>query len=228
MDNTLLTDFLRRAIVIKPQVIPHLSEQARELLGLKADNMGYPPIRDAYWTSIYGAVEGYLTNDRPVTSYRNAASVAMSEAFTATVYEAWYQAGAELPLSDDVSAWLAERIGQERGHIISMFDRLKAEWQGLDVAAEAVARADGYSRTLDSLYGEAKMRAAKNATLEFVGDDGAESCPECQSMKGKRHTIKYIIEHNLIPRPGNDVYSCNGYHCEHFWQNPKTGERFDG
>lgn len=228
MDKARLGAFIRRAVREVPAVLPLLSDTARDMVTVKAATLGYPGIREDYWVVIYDSIEGYLTGDRPVTGYRNAVSIAMSEAFNDAVYEGYNQAGGELPLPEDMQAWLSERIGQEREHIISMFDRLKAEWEGIDPVSEALARAEGYARTLDTLYSEAKMRGADNATLVFEGDDGAESCPDCQKMKGKRHTIKYILAHNLIPRPGNDAYECKGYNCEHYWMNPKTGEQYRG
>ena len=214
MDKSTLAGFIRRAVIVKPQVIPHLSEQARELLGIKAERLGYQPIRDDYWTSIYEAVEGYLTGNKPVTSFRNSASVAMSEAFTAAVYEAWYQVGAEPPLSDEVSAWLSERIGQERGFIVRLFDRLKSEWQGLDPSSEALARAEGFARTLDALYSEAKLRGMKNQVVTWILGETEEHCDTCLSLAGKKHKISYLIKNNYIPgKPGAGM-DCNGYRCD--------------
>lgn len=186
----------------------------------------YESIRGTYWATIYDAVQGYLEGDRPVTSFRNSMLVGMSEAFTDTVYAGYEEVGGELPLDPDTQSFLGDKIASERDNIVSLFDRLKAEWDGIDPIAEAFARADGYAATLDSVYSQAKMMGAENATLEFVGDDGAESCPECQAMKGKRHTIKYILENDLMPSPGNESYSCKGYNCEHYWMNPKTGEEY--
>jgi hypothetical protein len=217
-----MLEIARRAVKAVPEVMQYLDAS------VKAAVLGYDGIRSGYWTVLYDSVEGYLTGNNPVTGFRNRAAAAMSEAFTGAVYEAWYQAGAELPLTDDVTAWLSERIGAERVNIEDLFSRLKKEWTGIDPIAEANTRAEAYARTLDAMYGEAKMRGMKNATLVFDGDDGAESCPDCQKMKGKRHTIKYILDNNLIPRPGNDAYECKGYRCEHYWMNPKTGERFNG
>jgi len=218
----MLADYLCQVVTAVPSVIPLLSVKAKEAL------LGYPPIRAAYFAEIYDAVEGYLTSDRPTTAFSNSARAAMSEAFTDAAYEGYQNAGAELPLADDVSAWLSERIAAERENITALFERLKEGRGTLDPIAEAMARAEGYTKTLDAMYNEAKMRGTSNATLVFDGDDGAESCPDCQKMKGKRHTIKYILANNLIPKPGNDTYECKGYRCEHFWMNPKTGERFGG
>jgi len=186
----------------------------------------YEAIRNNYWAEVYDSIEGYLTSDRPVTAFRNKMLVAMSESFTDAVYDGYQESGGELPLDDDTQSWLGGRVAEERGFIVDLFSRLKQEWDGIDPIAEAFARADGYAATLDAVFSQAKMMGAKNATCEFVGDDGQESCPECQAMKGKRHTIKYILENDLKPYPGTTEYSCHGYHCEHYWVNLKTGEEY--
>jgi hypothetical protein len=217
-----LLKYVKQAVNTVPAVRPYLSENA-----IKAID-DYAVIRGNYWSEIYDSVAGYLDSKGAVTGYRNKASIAMSEAFTDTVYTGWQEVGAEMPLDEDTQAWLSGRIGTEREYIIQMFDRLKAGRETLDYAAEGLARADMYARTLDGIYAEAKMRGKQNATLVFEGDDGSESCPECQKMKGKRHTIKYILANNLIPRPGNDNFSCGGYRCMHYWKNPKTGEIYGG
>lgn len=207
-----------------PSVIPHLTPGTVAAVKASGD---YSAIRLNYYILVYQSIYEYLTSDRPVTSFRNAMNRAIVEAFGAAVDLGYVEGGSELPLDDETLTWLNGQVSQEIDFANDLFARLRDEFEG-DADTEATARAEGYCRTLDSLYGEAKMRGSKNIVLEFTGDDGKESCPECTAMKGKRHRVKYIIENNLIPRPGNDVYSCAGYHCEHYWHNPRTGERFDG
>lgn len=206
-----------------PAIIPELSSDSWAVFRAAA---GYDGIRNTYWAEIYDAVQGYLESDKPVTSFKNAMKRAMVEAFGGAVDLGYEEVGGELPLDDDTLSWLNEQVDTESGHIDDLFSRLKKESEGLDPINQAFARADGYTKTLDAVYAEAKMRGSKNATAEFVGDDGEESCEDCQDMKGKRHKLSYIIENNLIPRPGNDRFKCKGYHCEHYWVNVKTGEEY--
>lgn len=215
----LIFDILRA----DPLVTPYLSADGWRILRAAA---GFDGIRNTYWAIIYDAVEGYLTNNKPVTVFKNDMKRGMSDAFVQAAELAYQDAGADLPLDEDTLAWLVGMQSAEFGHIDDLFARLKAEWDGIDPVHEAFARADGYTKTLDAIYAEAKMRGSKNATAEFVGDDGAESCVDCQKMKGKRHRLQYIIDNDLIPRPGNTNYACNGYHCEHYWRNVKTGEEY--
>ena len=206
-----------------PSVSPYLQPETWAVFRAAG---GFDGIRNTYWAIIYDAVYDYLTGDKPVRTFKNAMKRGMVEAFGATVDKGYEDSGGELPLDVDTLAWLNDQVANDSGYIDDLFSRLKQEWDGLDPINEAFARADGYAKTLDAIYAEAKMRGAKEATAEFVGDDGAESCEDCQKMKGKKHKLSYIIANNLIPRPGNDNYKCKGYECEHFWRNVKTGEEY--
>ena len=221
---TLSLSVIQAVIRHVPSVIPYLSPATRD--ALKAAP-GYEGVRNTYWAIIYDAVEQYLTGNQPITSFRNAMKKGAADAFISAAEIGYEAGGGELPMDDDTLAWLGEQQTNEFGHIDDLFMRLRAEWDGIDPIHEAFARADGYSATVDAIYAEAKMRGSDNITLEFGGDDGKESCPDCQRMKGKRHKISYILAHNLKPAPGNDAYQCKGYNCAHYWFNPKTGERFD-
>jgi len=198
-----------------------LSPRVRGLL--KAATSGdYDSIRNDYWAEVYDAVEGYLSGSRPVTAFQNKMLVAMSESFTATTYLGYQEAGGELPFDDETSSWLGQKIATERQFIVDLFARLKDQRGELDPVQEALARAEGYASTLDQIYSEAKLLGMKNVMLTFVGEDGEESCPTCQKMKGKKHRASWWIKNDLVP--GSSAYECGGFHCQHYLENP-DGER---
>jgi hypothetical protein len=223
---TIHAQIIQAAVQAVPQVFPYLSTDALE--AIKA--AGYDGIRTVMRGEIFGAVFGYLSGSGYVTTFKSQMTTAISKAYIEAADVAYVDAGAELPLDPDTAAWARGQLDAQLGFVDDLFEGLREmrKQGGFDAGVVAQARAEGYSRSLDAYYGEAKMHGAKNITLEFGGDDGKESCHECKSMKGKRHRISYILTHNLIPKPGNSAYSCNGYNCDHFWFNPKTGERFDG
>jgi len=206
-----------------PKVIPYLTPATFD--ALKAAE-GYFGIRNTYFSDVYDAVYDYLTSNSRVTRFQASMQRAMVQAFGSTVDLAYQDGGGELPLDADTLAWYNDQVNAELGYISDLFDRLREEWQKIDPEVEAAARATGYVSRLDSIYAEAKMRGGKNAVLEFAGDDGKESCPDCKRLKGKRYRAQYIIENNLIPHPGNENFECQGYNCQHYWYNPKTGEEF--
>jgi hypothetical protein len=223
---TIHAQIIQAAVLAVPQVFPFLSADALE--AIKA--AGYDGIRTVMRGEIFGAVFGYLSGSGYVTTFKAQMTTAISKAYIEAADVAYVDAGADLPLDPDTAAWARGQLDAQLGFVDDLFEGLRElrKQGGFDAGAVAQARAEGYSRSLDAYYGETKMHGSKNVTLEFGGDDGKESCPECKSMKGKRHRISYILAHNLIPKPGNSAYSCNGYNCDHFWFNPKTGERYDG
>lgn len=156
----------------------------------------------------------------------NAAKRALTEDIPAAFYRGYKDAGGE-EVDDADEKWLTATQATQVAWMDNTFEGLKVQRDN-DSATESglQARAEVWGKTLDGIYSEGRLRASKNITLEFDGDDGAESCKDCQKLKGKRRTIKWILEHDMIPRPGNENFECGGWKCEHFWKNPKTGERY--
>lgn len=185
----------------------------------------YATVRREYRLAIYAAVVGYLDRGGRVTTWKNNARRAIVEHFPVAFYTGYAENGAE-ETEDEDERWLTARINQELGFVDDLFIGLREGRETMDAEAEARARAEGYANSLDGVYSEGLLRGAKSRTLEFDGDDGEESCETCQKLKGKRRTIKWILEHDMIPRPGNKNFICEGYRCEHFWKDLKTGERW--
>lgn len=195
-----------------PAVLPLLSVHARE--AIKAAG-GYPGVRSDYWHAVYDAVYDYLTGNRPVTGFVNSVKRAFTEAYIEAAEIGYQEGGADLPFDAETVSWLTAVQAQEFSYIEGLFSRLKEEWEGLDPATEAASRAEGYTQTLDAIFGEAKVRAAGNKMLTLDGDDGKESCPECKRLKGQRHRASWWIKNGLVPAPGNTNYTCGNYNCDH-------------
>ncbi len=220
---TLPSQIIKAIIRAVPAVRPHLSAQALKI----AD--GYPGIRAEMSGEIHDAVYDYLTGSGNVTAYRAAMVLAISQAYVEAADIAYQDGGGELPLDDGTAAWARGQLDAQLSFVDQLFENLRELRKEGDVnaAAEALARANGYASSLDGFANEAQMRGSKNATLEFGGPSGKESCKDCMRLMGKQHRISYIIERGLVPHPGNENFECKCYNCEHYWFNPKTGERFD-
>jgi hypothetical protein len=223
MNNLQIITAIVRAV---PGLAPLINTDM--LAALKASG-DYTSIRAEMSGEIHDAVYDYLTGTGNVTAYRSAMALAVSAAYIAAADVAYVEGGSDLPLDSETAAWARAELDSQLSFIDQLFETLKElrKEDGVNPAAEALGRANGYASSLDSFYAGALMRGSDNITLEFGGSDGKESCPDCKRMQGKRHKISYILAHNLIPAPGNDKYQCQGYNCEHYWFNPKTGERFD-
>lgn len=204
-----------------PAVLEHLSEET--VAAIKAS--GYDGIRTVMSGAVFGAVYGYLSGSGYVTTFRAEMEAAVSRAYIETADVAYEEGGGELPLDPDTAAWARAQLDAQLAYIDGLFDDLKELRKSgdFDAGAVASARAEGYASSLDQLYSEAKTRGAQNMMLTFVGDDGKESCKDCQRMKGQRHRASWWIKNDMVP--GSSKYQCGGWQCEHYLETD-NGERF--
>jgi hypothetical protein len=193
-------------------------QQARQVLELTLAE--YSKVRADYWAKIYDVVEEYLLSSSAVTSYKSRLKRAMVEAFGKVGDIAWEDGGNDLPLDSDADAWLTSRLSAEIGFIDNTFESLRllrkeeSEETIRDAAIhQAFARADGYANTLDGIYSTIKAMSAGNKMLNFMGEDGDESCVDCKRYKGKRHKASWWVAHDAIPPNRN--FECHGYRCRH-------------
>jgi hypothetical protein len=184
--------------------------------------MSLDEIKAEYSVTLYVAMADYLESGRPITSFRNSVRSAVTDAFTLAFYAGYADAGGSGELPDEAVDWLNGRIEQEIGFADGLFEELKSlradESKTQDEKLSwAEARANGYTGTLNSIYSYGQTYGGENIMATFDGDDGNESCPDCQRMKGQRHSLKWWREHDLIPRPGNPNYECGNWpgHCHH-------------
>jgi HK97 family phage portal protein len=82
----------------------------------------------------------------------------------------------------------------------SMADQKPAMWWG---------------KSIQPAYYAGFNSAAGNQMVEFVGDDGEESCETCQKLKGQRHRLKDWTRKALIPQQDGESYICGGWRCAH-------------
>jgi hypothetical protein len=177
-------------------------------------------IKNEYNTALFWAMSEYLDAiEGSVVKFRNEFRRAVNDAFTLAFIAGLVDGGGSEPINDEDQDWLNGRIEQEIDFADSLFQTLKGlRQEGLtkeervDVASQ---HADNYTASLDGVYAEAKLRADMGVMLTFDGEDGAESCADCQRLKGQRHRAKWWISRDLIPRPGNPNLECKGWRCQH-------------
>jgi hypothetical protein len=183
----------------------------------------YAPIRADYRGRIYSAVLEYLTGNRAITTYKNAAKQAAAVSFGDAADLGFVDGGGTLPdqmLNDFVGA----RQDKEFGNLDALFQQLKElradeDFTNAEAFDIANARADGYALTLDAIYNEAKLRGARNRMLTFGGVDGHSPgfpCKTCKRLKGQRHRASWWVRRGLIPYPGNENFECGAWQCKHF------------
>lgn len=178
----------------------------------------YDSIRTSYWESVYGAVSGYLESTKPSTSYKSAMSQAVAKAFVDAVNAGYVEGGGELPLDEDTNEWLTGWMNSELSNVGSLFVSLALlrKEDDTDPVEEGFRRAEGYANTLDGLFNTAILYGMKNKMLTFSGSDGAESCKDCQNLKGQRHRASWFIAHDSVPPSGLGLECHPGGRCEHY------------
>jgi hypothetical protein len=70
-----------------------------------------------------------------------------------------------------------------------------------------------FNKSLMPAFNAGLESAAANVLMEFGGDDGDESCPDCQTLKGQIHRYKAWKGRNLVPP--TDATQCKGFRCNH-------------
>lgn len=178
----------------------------------------YSAIRKTYSDQVYEAVYSYLTERKKVDQdFRDAMRAALEIAFAAAATAAWADGGNTDGLTVDALAFLAAYKAAEMGFVDSLLVSLRLikhqESEATVPEVIAQARADGYAKTLDMTYNFFKVLGAGNKMLNFVGEDGEETCIDCYKYKGQRHRASWWIAHDAIPPSRN--FECKGYKCKH-------------
>lgn len=117
------------------------------------------------------------------------------------LYKDW--ASEQTGFVNDFAAWLAST--DENG---------KRNWE---MKRRALAdRLAAWALAARNLGEQAAARAKGDPYLTFSGDDGEESCDECQEYKGQRHRLSWWDKRGLLKRNGNDNYGCGRWEpCHH-------------
>jgi hypothetical protein len=188
-------------------------EQARHILEFTLD--AYSQIRADYWTDVHDTIRDYMSGEESITKYKAAMKSAVIEAFSLAADTAYVDGGGTLPLDGETLEWYVARQNAELSYVDALFQNLKMERAegNVEPAAAAFQHADGYARTLDSIYANVKCMAAGNMMLTFVGEDGAESCIDCRRYKNKRHRARWWAAKDAVPP--SRKFECHGYRCEH-------------
>lgn len=141
---------------------------------------------------------------------------AVTEDVPGAFYRGYRDAGGE-ETDDGDEKWLTATQRAQLAWLEKAFADLKAvRRDGTAKADDLRARAEVWGVTLDGIYAEGKLRGRQNVMLTLDGDDGEESCVECQRYKGKRHSAKWWLKRDLVRRNGNTNYTCGRWgNCHH-------------
>ena len=88
-----------------------------------------------------------------------------------------------------------------------------------EARAGVLGRVDQWASSLRN-FGEAgRLAALGNIPLTYDGEDGDESCEECQQYKGQRHRRNWWAQRDLLRRNGNENFTCGRWdNCHHYFK----------
>ena len=131
------------------------------------------------------------------------------------------EGGVKDPELDDedkrtIRDWVLEQVQ----HIESFADACVAvsKLQGDDKTSARntmLDRVELWVTSIRNLGNLATLNAKGDPYLTYDGDDGQESCVDCQKYKGQRHKKSWWEKRSLLDRP-NQNYECGRYeNCHH-------------
>lgn len=96
-------------------------------------------------------------------------------------------------------------------------DVRKAAKVGTAEAKNAILRRIDLWAASIAAAGQAGLNSAKaNELVVFDGDDGDESCQDCQRYKREAHRRKWFVQRNLLPATPGSALQCGGWRCQHY------------
>lgn len=176
----------------------------------------YDNTRADYSNRLFESFISYLSSGGTSRRFENQVRRAITEDFPQAFYRGYADAGGEDTEKAD-EAWLTARMATEFGFVGPVFDELEAWRESEDFTEQDVKdKAETWCVTLDGVYSEGKLRGNDNIMLTFDGEDGEESCKQCQKYKGARHSAKWWTARDLIRRNGNENFDCGRWeNCQH-------------
>jgi len=167
--------------------------------------------RDQLLRAVYDA---YRTHD--AVSLRRAHRVLVRSVADMVFREGLREGGADPDEMDDddrriVNEWVTEQLA----HVNDFASDVIAAHTDTE-RIRILARIEMWADAVRTLGGKGELSAKGNAMYTFTGQDGADSCMDCQRLKGQRHRAKWWLVHNLVPHAGNSNFECGGWQCQHY------------
>lgn len=168
-----------------------------------------------YRNRLFDALITYAGGEK-ATRHKNAFRAAVVEDVPGAFYSGYVESGGEDTEPDD-EKWLTEQLKAQLGFVDGVFAWVKELRDAGTVTEDAIrARVEDWVTGLAGIYATGKAAGDANQMLTFNGDDGEESCKDCQKWKGKRHSAGYWRKKELLARNGNPKFECGRWdNCHH-------------
>jgi len=206
------TDHLRAA----RRVASILGHAVKSLDGAIAD------YRDAIGELIQNLLRGGASHFGNKADFRREFKAEIKSSAKDVFEEAWTEGGGDVAETeaDDIEL-MQEFVSEQQSHVDDFSDWLVSKDTDLD---EAQGRLNLWEQSMTNFGERVKLRAQGDPMVTLDGDDGKESCDECQEYKGQWHRLSWWERRDLTTRNGNANYGCGRWeNCQHGFYN-KAGD----
>lgn len=163
-----------------------------------------------------------LNGNSDAIDFRRAHKALLKSVAKYAFEQGWIEGGGRLEDTEpDDIAMIGDFVSEQSGFVndfaswlVETNDEGKRNWEmKRRVLAERIA---AWVLALQNFAERVAARAKGDPYLTFDGDDGEESCDECQEYKGDRHRMSWWERRGLLKRNGNDNYGCGRWApCQH-------------
>lgn len=143
----------------------------------------------------------------------------VKQAVEDSYFEGLHEGGIEPAEMDEEDALNIVQLNEAQQDFIPPFaaDVRKAAQDGTAESKNAILRRIELWTASIAAAGQAGLNSAKrNEMVIFDGDDGDESCPDCQRYKHEAHRRKWFVQRNLLPATPGSALACGGWRCQHY------------
>ena len=156
-------------------------------------------------------------------TYRRGHKALLQEMAEIAFREAWLEGGGDPNdvESDDLEL-MRDWVDAQTAHVNAFSDWLAEKRQTGDAIDDRVR---DWVSSLRNLGEQVTAHAMGDPQLKYDGEDGDESCAECQEYKGQTHRLSWWEARGLTARNGNENYGCKRFdNCHHSFFHAKTGD----
>lgn len=193
------------------EAVKAVFERARVMLSVKAIQATRIDFEDAFADVMKDALTGNLTRRRWSTIVRALISQYCNKAYR----DGLADGGVDDEPDEAEQDTIAAHIRAQSEYVTNLGAAL---YRDEDTVSQAMADQKPqmwFKKSVEPMYTAGLVSANGNQLLEFVGDDGAESCNTCQRLKGQVHRAKDWQRKRLWPGVDTDNFECGGFHCAH-------------
>lgn len=204
---------LREAVTQgEPESVKAAFAQVRALISVKA----IETTKDAFTSAFNNILEGARDEDYRRTQAQRQLYRAVQRFGTQAYLDGLSEGGVDVgedELDREDQRSIARLLAEQGGYINDFMKRVYQD--GISDALAEQKAEQWFARSIEPFHAAGLLAANENMLVEFAGEDGEESCAECQLLKGQRHRLGQFYERGLVPPFGHGLSCADGGHCLH-------------